>query len=662
MKVVVLVTALALFAPVAHAGQAARQRPAAQAQTADKIGDAYDQFLLGRHLEEEDNIDGAVAAFKRAMELDPSAAEVPAELAALYMRQNKAEEAIGTAEAALKIDAANREANRVLGLVFAALADAGNTEAPRQGGEDYVAKATEHLEKALERPIADSDPNLRAALARMYIRAESFDKAIPLLTELVGQEPGWREGPSLLIEAFAGAGRNEDAIAWLKDAAAEDPQLYATLADLYDKQHQPKEAAQAYAKALERSPRSAELKTRYAAALLNSGGRPDAGKAKDALSDVLTARPNDVRALYLLSQAERRLGDLAGAEASARKVIAQNPRTPWGYYALAEALEERRQYSAVIDALTQPINDFRARQGGDSLDLTLLLPHLAFAYQELGQYDKAIEAFAELHKLAPQDANVSGYLIQAYISAKQYPAALALATQARTSQPHDLRLARLEAQALRQSGQADRGIAVLEDALKQHADEPAAYLALAQIYSDADRGAQAVKVLHDAEAKFPADSSVIFELGAVYDKQKKFADAEAAFRRVLEREPENAPALNYLGYMLADRGERLDESVAFLKKALQIEPDNGSYLDSLGWAYFKEARLDLAEDHLKRAADQLQTNSVVQDHYGDLLFKLGRFDEAISAWNRALAGDGDSINRGDIDKKIRSARQKLGKK
>ena len=115
---------------------------------------------------------------------------------------------------------------------------------------------------------------------------------------------------------------------------------------------------------------------------------------------------------------------------------------------------------------------------------------------------------------------------------------------------------------------------------------------------------------------------------------------------MLARDPENAAALNYLGYMLAERGERLDESVGYLKKALQIEPENGSYLDSLGWAYFKADKLDLADDNLKRAADQLKTNSVIQDHYGDVLFKLGRYDEAIAAWTRALAGDGDSIDRG----------------
>jgi tetratricopeptide (TPR) repeat protein len=114
--------------------------------------------------------------------------------------------------------------------------------------------------------------------------------------------------------------------------------------------------------------------------------------------------------------------------------------------------------------------------------------------------------------------------------------------------------------------------------------------------------------------------------------------------------------------MLAERGERLNESVDLLKKALTIEPENGSYLDSLGWAYYKSDKLDLARENLERAAGQLKTNSVIQDHYGDVLFKLTRYDEAIAAWTRALSGDNDAIDRPSIDKKIKSAKQKLGKK
>jgi tetratricopeptide (TPR) repeat protein len=107
--------------------------------------------------------------------------------------------------------------------------------------------------------------------------------------------------------------------------------------------------------------------------------------------------------------------------------------------------------------------------------------------------------------------------------------------------------------------------------------------------------------------------------------------------------------------MLADRGERLDESIRYLTKAVQMEPDNGAFLDSLGWAYFKTDQLDLAETYLRRAAEQLRSNSVIQDHYADLLFKMGRYDEAVAAWRRALKGDGDTVEAGEIERKIRGA-------
>jgi tetratricopeptide (TPR) repeat protein len=401
------------------------------------------------------------------------------------------------------------------------------------------------------------------------------------------------------------------------------------------------------------------LKLRYASALLNAGGRENMGRARDLLADLVSSRPTDQRAMYLLSQSQRRSGDSSAAEATARRLIALNKQSPWGYYALAEALQDRQQFQVVVDTLTPAVKDMRA--GSNTQALALLLPHLGFAYEQLGEYDQAIAAFDEAHKIAPTDALITSYLIQANLSAKKYAAAQELAQTARAQNPDDLRLARLHAQVLRQSGQPDRAVAVMQELLQKQADRPVAYVAMAQVYQDANRGADAVKVLDEARLKFPTDTSISFELGAILEKQKRYADAEAAFRQVLTHDPDNAPTLNYLGYMLADRGERLDESVGYLKKALQIDPENGSYLDSLGWAYFKSNKFDLAADNLQRAAGQLKTNSVIQDHYGEVLFKLGRYDEAIDAWTRALAGDGDSIDRGEIDKKIRTAQQKLKK-
>ena len=99
--------------------------------------------------------------------------------------------------------------------------------------------------------------------------------------------------------------------------------------------------------------------------------------------------------------------------------------------------------------------------------------------------------------------------------------------------------------------------------------------------------------------------------------------------------------------MLAERGERLDESVDYLKKALQIEPEQRRRISTASAGRTSRPTSSISpETNLRRAAEQLRTNSVIQEHYGEVLFKLGRYDEAIAAWNRALAGDGDSIDRG----------------
>src|SRR5207245_5203370 len=107
----------------------------ADAQTvqtpADRIGQAYEQFLLGRSLEKSDKIDAAIGAYRRAMQLDPKSADIPAELSALYLRQNRPQDALSAAEEALKIDAANRDANRVAGFVYVSMADSGLVGAPR---------------------------------------------------------------------------------------------------------------------------------------------------------------------------------------------------------------------------------------------------------------------------------------------------------------------------------------------------------------------------------------------------------------------------------------------------------------------------------------------------------------------------------------------------
>src|SRR5258708_8790892 len=254
-----IVAAFCVAVPISAAGQS--RVPSAT----DRPGEAYEQFLLAHRLAEHDDEAGAIAAYKRAMALDPQAADIPAELADLYLQSNKIQEAKAAAEQAAKIEPNNRDANRVLGIVYAALSDSDRQTAPRGRGdarpEENLAKAIHHLESAVE-PAVGADPHARATLARLYLRAESYGKAIPLLSDLVAQESSWQDGPMLLAEAYAGAGRIADGIAWMEMHAEDDPRLLPTLGDFSERQRRGPDAPQTHPPALPPTPPTTPPHTR----------------------------------------------------------------------------------------------------------------------------------------------------------------------------------------------------------------------------------------------------------------------------------------------------------------------------------------------------------------------------------------------------------------
>src|SRR4030095_9651523 len=127
-----------------------------------------------------------------------------------------------------------------------------------------------------------------------------------------------------------------------------------------------------------------------------------------------------------------------------------------------------------------------------------------------------------------------------------------------------------------------------------------------------------ISYLKGIQPRFPADDRTLFLLGAASERLKKYDDAEGFFKQVIEINPQNSDAYNYLVYMLIDNGTRVQEGLDFVKRALEIDRNNGAYMDSLGWGYFKLNQLDLAEDNLRQAMEKLSENAVVNDHMGDL--------------------------------------------
>ena len=154
----------------------------------------------------------------------------------------------------------------------------------------------------------------------------------------------------------------------------------------------------------------------------------------------------------------------------------------------------------------------------------------------------------------------------------------------------------------------------------------------------------------------------------MYEREKKYEEAEQTFRHLVARDPQNANALNYLGYMLADRGIKLEEAVGYIKKAVQLDPANAAYLDSLGWAYFKLGNYDVAEEQLRKASERLNSDPTIQDHLGDLYQKTGRlklaaahWERALAEWNRTVAAEVDPSDIAKTQKKLESAKVRLAK-
>ncbi len=159
---------------------------------------------------------------------------------------------------------------------------------------------------------------------------------------------------------------------------------------------------------------------------------------------------------------------------------------------------------------------------------------------------------------------------------------------------------------------------------------------------------------------------VNFVWGSVYERQKKYDKAEEMFKKVLAGDPNSAVTLNYLGYMLADRGVRLEEALGYVRKAIQLDPQNGAYLDSLGWVYYKMGNYDLAEENLRKAAGKVGNDPTVQDHLGELYQKKGSLKQAIMHWERALTewsqsvpAEVDQEDVAKVQKKLESAKIKL---
>jgi tetratricopeptide (TPR) repeat protein len=428
------------------------------------------------------------------------------------------------------------------------------------------------------------------------------------------------------------AGKPDAALAALERAAAADPtsaEIKAEIASLHLRRTPPnREAGEKAAKeALTLDEKNVEanrtLGYLYANAV-DTRARPMSAQMATYLKDAITHLERaqggtigtDANLLYMLGGLYVANNEPQKAIQALTRVVAQNPNNPQGRRRLAEAYAAAGDLKGAIGVLEEVVEE---------------VPNIANdlgRYQEqAGMLREAAASYTIALAAQPNNRGLKFDRVKVLYQAGEYSQAAAFAGEARKQHPEDLRFVQLQARALFDAGDRSAAIALAESTARAFPKESTAQIALVDLYQDAGRT----------------------------------GDAERILRQVLVADPSNANALNTLGYLLAVRGEQLDEAISLVRRALDTDPNNGAYLDSLGWAYFRRGNLAEAQKYLSAAAERMPDNSEVLDHLGDLRARQGQLQEAITAWTRALAGDGGGIDRDAVERKVQDARRKLAR-
>jgi len=258
--------------------------------------------------------------------------------------------------------------------------------------------------------------------------------------------------------------------------------------------------------------------------------------------------------------------------------------------------------------------------------------------------------------LNPQSAEVKLFVAGVLEELDQYKLALNVYEKVGAEDPKYYTTQISKARAMRRSQRVDDGIDVLNDLAAAYPDVPVAHATLGDFLSRQDRYDEALTAYNAAISMYEAQNNVRWQLyyarGIIHERLKIWPNADQDFRSALALNPDQASVLNYLGYSLIERGEKLDEAMEMITKAVEIEPNSGYIVDSLGWGKFRLGQYEEAVPDLERAAELMATDPIVNDHLGDAYWAVGRKNEARFQWRRALSFNPEEVEETRIKRKL----------
>jgi tetratricopeptide (TPR) repeat protein len=495
--------------------------------------------------------------------------------------------------------------------------------------QDQYEKA--FIEYQLASLFDSSSAQIQKAIARNLIRMQEYEGAIKHLQKSHKLNPKDLETLNYLAESYYHLNKFQESIRTYKKLFSLDPyntNVQNNLIYLYNHLKMDEELAGFYKNMMEHYPGNIKFNIQYA---LVSIRQHNLNEAQKILEDVVKKDSSQLEALLVLGNLYEANKDTTNAIYTYRNILSQDPNNEEILNRLYRIYRTRREWEQIESIYRSIINHYHNHS-----QARLILGETYYyqkkweeakavtkpvlndenyspaAYELLGRiafeeenYDEAENYFNQVTILNPQNRYGWIFLVIIYNRQEQYEKSLRVMQDALTIHTNDIDLLGMYGSTLSEAGRNEDALEPLEKALKLDQD----------------------------------NITTVSSIAAVYDKLKMWNKSDSLYQESLKKYPDNALLLNNYSYSLAQRGIQLDLALDLATRALESEPDNGAYLDTKGWVYFKMGQYDLALEHIKKALDSREESAEVLEHLGEVYFKLGQTEQARHYWEKAFEKD-----------------------
>lgn len=642
---VFVVLALATFAAPLGAVPPVRSEALSPVESARR--DAVERFLRARLFAADGEFQEALKEFRRAVELDPEDGHLRREYAEALRDFGILPEAEQQARKAVELVPDSAAAYRVLGQILLSKAR----------DKEGIEAALPTLKRACD--LQPAEPSGALALGQAYLKLDRPQEAAAVLAR-VQDRPRGPILPLLYGEALERSGKPEEAEeVYLGVLRQDEENRGATLGLLrvYQMTRKFDKALPLLAELVKNQPGNLGLQAQYGFALLRARRLDEAEKI---FVEVLKADPDNRDALRHYSSLLSERLETSRADELLKKLQGLEPDdADVAFRRALNFLETRR-----LDEAETVLNDLRTTLVGQKAPAAgIASVDGQLGYVALLKKDWAKARAAVTPHLFEGDGSVNlqalNLLTQVARDAKEPAEGLRVCREAYSKQPKELAVRSLLAEfLLRSAKEKDRteGEEILVALAKE--GRPGV-LATADVWQRLDKYGRAADSASAGLVQFPDDPDLLFRKAASLEREKMIPESIVAFEKLIELRPDHGAALNYLGYMYADRNENLERALDLVTRAVALEPSNAAYLDSLGWICFRMGNFEEAERHLLTAKRLSPDDPTIEDHLGDLEEKRGDLAKARERWTRALAldpEDGGTAIRAKLERTAAAAK------